>query len=91
MEIFSSPVYTVMLENKPKARNLTERKQTLNSEIDPKIPIFFSIQASNGTVCLRRYIEGIYFFAVNTTSSVLKISVISRVRSTIQISDILNA
>ena len=41
----------------------------------------------------RQYIEDIYFFEVNTkyiSSNVLKISVISRVRSTSEIADIFN-
>ena len=40
-----------------------------------------------------KYIEDIYFFEVNTkyiSSNVLKISVISRVRSTSEIADIFN-
>ena len=40
---------------------------------------------------IEKYIEDIYFFEVNTkyiSSSVLKISVISRVRSTSEIADI---
>ena len=43
---------------------------------------------------IEKYIEDIYFFEVNTkyiSSSALKISVISRVRSTSEIADIFNA
>ena len=45
------------------------------------------------TICLRKHIEDIYFFEVNTkyiSSNVLKISGISRVRSTSEIADIFN-
>ena len=45
------------------------------------------------TSCQKRYIENIYFFVVNTkyiSLNVLKISVISRVRSTSDIADIFN-
>ena len=42
---------------------------------------------------LKKYTEDIYFFEVNTkyiSSNVLKISVISRVRSTSEIADVFN-
>ena len=45
------------------------------------------------SACDRNYIEDIYFFEMNTkyiSSNVLKISVISRVRSTSEIADIFN-
>ena len=47
----------------------------------------------NSTSGVSKYIEDIYFFEVNTkyiSSNVLKISVISRVRSTSEIADIFN-